>query len=195
MGAILTHVILGPTRRTIALVLAMLFVPVAAVVSTSLFVSRPGAATPSVSPLASVASLGAPLDAKAPEEADRSPEIRGRILDAEGNPAAGANVRLVSHAPPYEVLGDTKRPTFRASFSFAHVPRLACVSSLITIRAASSAARELRPAERRTTELDARPVAHERRLGNHRRPRRAPCGERDGRRRRAPLGRPRRVER
>ncbi len=60
-------------------------------------------------------SAPAPL----PEE-DRTPEIRGRILDADGNPVRGARVRLVSIRPPFTVYreGETGEA---GVFSFAHV--------------------------------------------------------------------------
>src|SRR5579883_1481243 len=59
------------------------------------------------------------LGASAPQE-DRTPEIRGRILDAEGEPVSGAAVRVVYPRPPYTVFHETT--TDRAgAFSFAHV--------------------------------------------------------------------------
>ena len=51
---------------------------------------------------------------------DRTPEIRGRILDADGNAAEGANVRLVSVSPPYDVYREAKSGPSGA-FSFPHL--------------------------------------------------------------------------
>ena len=51
---------------------------------------------------------------------DPTPEIRGRILDADGNAVNGATVRLVSTSPPYTVY--RKTPSNAAgAFSFPHV--------------------------------------------------------------------------
>jgi carboxypeptidase family protein/PDZ domain-containing protein len=51
---------------------------------------------------------------------DRRPEIRGRILDAEGTAVEGADVRLVSTSPPYAVYRST-RSDVAGGFSFARV--------------------------------------------------------------------------
>jgi hypothetical protein len=75
-----------------------------------------------------IADLGAPAAHPAPAPAiapttpaeDRTPEIHGRILDAEGNPVSGAAVRLVSPRPPYTIYSDT-RSDAAGTFSFAHV--------------------------------------------------------------------------
>jgi hypothetical protein len=57
---------------------------------------------------------------EAPIADNRTPEVRGHILDADGNPVEGATVRLVSTSPPYSVYRDAKSD--RAGvFSFAHV--------------------------------------------------------------------------
>jgi hypothetical protein len=55
-----------------------------------------------------------------PPAEDRTPEIRGRILDADGNAVNGAAVRLVSPTVPYTVYDDTKTDA-SGRFSFAHV--------------------------------------------------------------------------
>jgi hypothetical protein len=55
-----------------------------------------------------------------PKAEDRTPEVRGRILDASGNPVDGAAVRLVSPRPPYLVVRETKTDASGA-FSLAHV--------------------------------------------------------------------------
>jgi hypothetical protein len=52
--------------------------------------------------------------------ADRTPEIRGHILDADGNPVGEATVRLVSPSPTYRVYQDTKTDRGGA-FSLAHI--------------------------------------------------------------------------
>jgi hypothetical protein len=51
------------------------------------------------------AASSSPARVGAPPE-DRTPEVRGRILDADGNPVQGANVRLMSASPPYELFRD-----------------------------------------------------------------------------------------
>lgn len=55
-----------------------------------------------------------------PVAEDRTPEIRGHILDANGDAVDGATVRLVSTSPPYRVYQDTKT-ALGGAFSFAHV--------------------------------------------------------------------------
>jgi hypothetical protein len=56
----------------------------------------------------------------APPPEDRTPEIRGRVLDTEGNAAAGATVRLVSTTPPYGAYREVKSDA-AGGFSFANV--------------------------------------------------------------------------
>jgi len=51
-----------------------------------------------------------------------APAISGRILDADGNPVDGASVRVLSTAPPYEVVGETATETSGA-FAFGEPPR------------------------------------------------------------------------
>jgi hypothetical protein len=55
----------------------------------------------------------------APQD-DLTPEIRGRILDADGNAVAGAAVRVVSPSPPYTVFHETKSDGAGA-FAFVHL--------------------------------------------------------------------------
>src|SRR4029077_5579489 len=55
---------------------------------------------------------------EAPIGDNRTPEVRGHILDAEGNTVEGATVRLVSTRPPYSVYRDAKSDRAGA-FSFA----------------------------------------------------------------------------
>ena len=47
----------------------------------------------------------------------------GRILDADGNPAEGATVRLVASSPPYTVRSDTRTDS-AGRFSFSRVSGL-----------------------------------------------------------------------
>jgi hypothetical protein len=51
---------------------------------------------------------------------DRTPEIHGRILDADGNQVSYAAVRLVSPRLPYTIYADAKSNA-GGKFSFAHV--------------------------------------------------------------------------
>jgi carboxypeptidase family protein/PDZ domain-containing protein len=80
----------------------MLLLPALTVV-TVLRSSKPGRIRPLALPSSWAA---APPETAAAEY--RAPGIRGRILDAGGDPVAGANVRLVSSRPAYRVLGDVK---------------------------------------------------------------------------------------
>jgi hypothetical protein len=51
---------------------------------------------------------------------DRTPEVRGRILDVDGAPVGGAAVRLVSPEPPYALYRETTTDA-AGVFSLAHV--------------------------------------------------------------------------
>jgi carboxypeptidase family protein/PDZ domain-containing protein len=88
----------------------------------------------------------------APIAHDRTPEVRGHILDAAGNPVEAATVRLVSTRPPYRVYRDAKTDGGGA-FSFAHVgpPRARVVADHGPDGVVTSAV--LRFAEGQTTEL------------------------------------------
>jgi hypothetical protein len=98
--------------RLVALAAILLVPVVAAVVLLAWKPSSP-------LPVATTPSASASEVLPAPVE-DRTPEILGHILDADGNAVNGATVRLVSPSPPYTVYRDTK--TDRAgAFSFAHV--------------------------------------------------------------------------
>jgi hypothetical protein len=90
----------------------MLLVPLAALLVARAWIPAPPA--PAV-PTASAIQAPPP----APVE-DRTPEIRGRILDADGDPVNGAAVRLVSSSVPYTVYADT-RSDAAGKFSLAHV--------------------------------------------------------------------------
>lgn len=74
--------------------------------------------TPSHAPLRSVPPADALAPAAVPD--DRSPAIRGLILDAEGGRVGGATVRLVSAGAPYKVYQDA-RTDRDGTFLFAHV--------------------------------------------------------------------------
>ncbi len=65
-------------------------------------------------------ALAAPRASEPAAPEDRTPEIRGHVLDADGNPAGNAIVRLVSASPPYTVVRDT-RCDASGAFSFEHV--------------------------------------------------------------------------
>jgi hypothetical protein len=68
-------------------------------------------------PVPPAPSASIAVEAGPPEPA---PEIRGRILNADGASVEGATVRLVSAAAPYRVYQETKTDRTGA-FSFAHV--------------------------------------------------------------------------
>jgi hypothetical protein len=91
----------------------MLLVPLAAVIAVLAWKPSP---LPIPAPAPSAAASTA---APGPVE-DRTPEILGHILDADGNAVNGAMVRLVSPSPPYTVYRDTKTDQAGA-FSFPHV--------------------------------------------------------------------------
>jgi hypothetical protein len=75
----------------------------------------------SPAPRPPVATTATPAATAPPAPAeDRTPEIRGRILDADGNTVNGAAVRLVSPTVPYTVYDDTKTDA-SGRFSFARV--------------------------------------------------------------------------
>jgi hypothetical protein len=103
----------GAARRTVIVVIvAMLLVPLAGVLlARGLSPRAPVARVPS-------ASLPSPIEPRPVE--DLTPEIRGRILDADGDAVEGATVRLVSPTAPYTGLRDT-RSNSAGSFSFARV--------------------------------------------------------------------------
>lgn len=90
----------------------MLLAPVGAVFLARALIADLG--TPAVHPAAPTA-----IAPTTPDE-DRTPEIHGRILDADGNPVSGAAVRLVSPRVPYTAYIDTKSGA-AGRFSLAHV--------------------------------------------------------------------------
>jgi membrane-associated protease RseP (regulator of RpoE activity) len=100
------------SRRTAAVAVAALLVVslLAVLVARAWGPSPPVATAPAPSP-----TVAAP---EPPE--DRTPEIRGRIVDAEDSAAPGATVRLVSPRPPYSVFRETKADA-AGRFSFANV--------------------------------------------------------------------------
>jgi hypothetical protein len=97
------------------LVVAMLLVPaVAIVVVRQLTPGSGGLPSSSSAPEA----VSVPVEASGPE--DRTPEVRGRILDADGNAAGAASVRLVSPSPPFDVFAEVTADA-EGAFSFPRV--------------------------------------------------------------------------
>ncbi len=90
----------------------MLLVPAAGVYVVRTLVPKPP--PPQVVP-ATVVTV-----ASQPPPGDRTPEIRGRILDADGNTVSDAAVRIVSPSVPYTVYVEAKTDA-AGKFSFAHV--------------------------------------------------------------------------
>jgi len=85
-------------------------------------VAREWLRSPPPPPPAAHPTLGSPRvesSGPAPLE-DRTPEIRGHVLDADGNTVDGATARLVSVAPPYTVYASA-RTDVAGVFSFPHV--------------------------------------------------------------------------
>jgi hypothetical protein len=94
-------------------VFALLLPPAAAALSIRAFwPASPKVATP---PAASTRRAASPRE-------DLTPEIRGRVLDADGSLVPNAAVRLVSPRPPYKVYRDAISDS-AGMFSFAHVGR------------------------------------------------------------------------
>src|SRR5580704_8590132 len=122
----------------------MLLVPISGAIIARLWIPAPRA--PVAAP-----GTAAEVPSAAPEE-DRTPEIRGRILDADGNPVNGAAVRLVSPSVPYTVFSDTTSDP-AGKFSFAHVgsERVRVVADHDPDGAVTSA--ELHVAEHQSTEI------------------------------------------
>src|SRR5579859_6525227 len=103
-------------------------------------------------PAASAAPPAAPSSPTPPAEGDRTPEIRGRVLDADGHPVGGADVHLVSPNPPYSVYRETKTDGAGAfSLSHVHAARVRVVADRDPDGIVTSA--ELRMAEGQTTEI------------------------------------------
>ena len=101
----------SPRRAAAIAVAALLVVLAAALLVARAYAPRTtiGAPPPSASTFVALES---------PE--DRTPEIRGRIVDAEGNAVEGAAVRLVSPRPPYAIFRETKSDA-AGRFSFVSV--------------------------------------------------------------------------
>jgi hypothetical protein len=131
-----------PTARI--LLFAMVVVPLSAVFLGRAFMSSlPRFTLPS--PPRAVPQEPGPAE-------DRTPEIRGRVLDANGDAVEGAVVRLVSPTPPYAVLRDAKSDA-AGRFSFARVrdERVRLVADRDPDAVASSA--ELHAQEGKTIEI------------------------------------------
>jgi Carboxypeptidase regulatory-like domain/PDZ domain len=140
----------GLTRPALlVLVAAMVLVPLLAVLVARTLLSSAPAAPPST---ATASAQPSREPETVPPVEDRTPEIHGRILDADGNPVDGAAVRLVSPSPPYTVLRDTKTDA-AGRFSFARVPapRVRVVADHDPGGVVTSA--ELRVAEGQSTEV------------------------------------------
>lgn len=134
----------------VVLIAAMLLVPLAGVLIARSY--RPGPIVPAA--LASTStSASAPQPSEPAPPEDRTPEIHGRILDADGNPVDGANVRLVSPRPPYSVLRETRTAGGNGGFSFTQVgaERVRVVADHDPDGVVTSA--ELRMAAGQTTEI------------------------------------------
>ncbi len=93
-----------------AVLFALLLPPAAAALAMHAFWPVPSKVLP---PAPFASNTAAPVE-------DRTPEIRGKILDANGNPVPSAAVRLVSPVAPYKVLRDATSD-LAGAFSFAHV--------------------------------------------------------------------------
>jgi hypothetical protein len=104
-------------RTVIRLVVTLLPVLVATVGLVRLLRAVPRTHAPL--PMRSVSPLPEHRDPTAPAE-DRTPEVRGRVLDADGNLVRGAAVRLLSSRPPYAVLGGIQSDA-AGRFSFAKI--------------------------------------------------------------------------
>lgn len=101
-----------------ALVAATILLPILILVLARRLL--PGTPEPPASSAASLAPATGEADAARRIE-DRTPEIQGRILDAEGNPVDAAAVRLVSSSPPETVYRETKTDA-GGRFSLARLP-------------------------------------------------------------------------
>ena len=99
-------------RLPATLIAAMLLAPVGAVFLAHALIAdlpAPAASAPSTAVIATAGAVE-----------DRTPEIHGRILDADGKPVNSAAVRLVSPRLPYTVYTEAKSDA-AGKFSFAHV--------------------------------------------------------------------------
>lgn len=97
-------------RRAAIAVAALLLVPLASVILARNYAPQPSA----------VAAPSPPVPLASDPVEDRTPEIRGRIVDADGNAVDAAVVRLVSPSPPYTVIREMKSDS-AGRFSFADV--------------------------------------------------------------------------
>jgi protocatechuate 3,4-dioxygenase beta subunit len=136
-----------PRAPYVLLLAAMILVPAAALLAV--FVWLP---TLVPTPVLAASSSIAPPPSIAAEGGDETPQVRGRILDAEGNAVAGATVRLVSPRPPYMVYHDASTDS-AGRFAFRHIepPRVRVVADRDPEGVVSSA--ELHPQPGETTEL------------------------------------------
>ncbi len=109
-----------PSRPTASILIVMVLVVPALAVLGVWFLRTPGA--PVVSAVPSVRTSAPPEPP--PTAQDRRAGIRGRVLDADGNPAAGAAVRLITAASPSKILVDTTSNA-AGEFAFSSVGPLA----------------------------------------------------------------------
>lgn len=115
--------------------------------------SEPPPAKPKRAQAASLAP-SASGSAGRPGVPDPAPAVRGRILDADGNPVDGAAVRLLSTAPPYAVVAEAATEASGA-FAFVEAPtsagRVRIVADHDPEGVVTSA--ELRPVEGETLDV------------------------------------------
>jgi hypothetical protein len=105
------------TRRL--LVGASAFGAIVLLCVAGLFLARVLRPPPPPAPSLELPAASAVVHEAHPAE-DRTPEIRGRILDADGNAVEGAAVRLVSTSPPNNVYRDAKSGR-DGGFDFPHL--------------------------------------------------------------------------
>ena len=80
----------------------------------------PAAVRPAATRAPSTASSSSATELTTAPPPAAAPVLRGRILDADGNPVNGATVRVVTPAAPLAVYADT-RSDAQGGFAFAHV--------------------------------------------------------------------------
>ncbi len=107
----------SPSRRTAALLATAMLLTLGGglLLARALAVGRAVVTTQTIAP-------PSPRERENHEAAaeDRTPEIRGKILDADGNPVQRATVRLASPNLPHTVLRETESD-LAGTFSFARV--------------------------------------------------------------------------
>ena len=169
------HVCMASSRKArlpATLIAAMLLAPVGAVFLAHALIAdlpAPAASAPSTAVIATAGAVE-----------DRTPEIHGRILDADGKPVNSAAVRLVSPRLPYTVYTEAKSDA-AGKFSFAHVGSepLRVVADHdpdeMCIRDRSTRTSQLAGRERPPAGFEGRPAARTLRSAPE-----CPCGETSG---------------